>query len=410
MRTQSILIVSVGMVVAAPMGNATVSIGRFHSPAIATGSIALADTVRHSNDAIASAFNAPTLGRPYLEVGSDQLEEVGTITEARVLPDQRIIILDAAVDAIHVFDASGNYVSTWGSKGQGPEQFIGVSVLDLVHDSVVVIDHAGYRATVIRRDGRFIRRIVPPSGLAIHALLSDKQMLATRSEQRRATDQDRPDTLFANIVLLDSTGRTMASPGRYIEQLATLRSSPQMQTMVRLPYSPQGNVTASRQLVAFTDGLSFDINVVDPTTGQIRVISFDTPVTSIDDREHNILIEAALERFPATQRPGIRQLWRRQPRLSTAGSFLRMMFSPAGHLWLGLASSPAVRLGGAGTQHWLIITPEGRVVSALSLLPRERLRSVSDSSVMVTIPNADGLESLRLYKLPHSLRAQRQKR
>lgn len=362
---------------------------------------ASSEIVRHSAGVLKAALNAPSMGQPYATVsGSHDSAMLGNIVDGITLPDGRIVLLDAMSDNVHVLGVDGRHSGMWGRRGQGPEEFTSVVQLGVIADSLLVVDQGGLRASVVTPKGRIIRRAVPRAGASVRARLGSGRWVATLPEEHRATGESRLDTLVGHVVILNDSGRVVDSLGRYTEELALLRNSPGMVTLIRLPYSPRGNVTVGGGRLAHHSGHEYKVHVVELATGKRRVIQFDSTPPAMTDRLYGEIVDAAIERVASEQRPTIRRLWQNRPRPSTVGGFTSVMLTQSGQLWLGLVDSPATTLDGPGTEHWLVLDDAGRVVHTLSLKPRERLLAVDKTSLVVVAKDEDDLQSIRLYRLP----------
>ena len=79
-----------------------------------------------------------------------------------------------------VFDSTGNHTAVWGREGEGPGEFRGIWMIKmLAGDSLLVVDLATRRLTVLDGTGRYARSFtVPFAPLDIHLLSADRWVLA----------------------------------------------------------------------------------------------------------------------------------------------------------------------------------------------------------------------------------------
>jgi hypothetical protein len=336
--------------------------------------------------------------------GTDALESLGFAVAAVELADGRVAVLDAMSDEIHVLARDGTVDARWGGSGEGPEQFQVATGMFVVGDSLFVVDHGGARASHVAPDGKVTRLLSttqgPGAGVSLVTRLPSGEWIGTRSEERTAATEGVVDTLLASVLVLDATGAPTDSVGRYVERLALLRSTPQMVTMVKLPYSPRGSVRAAGSWLAYHTGLEYGVTLVDRSTGERRVFQFDSVPPRLAAEGRTGIVNAALEQVLAQQRPMMAQLWQRTPWPEQEGGLIGAYPTRSGSVWIGVVDAPAAAVGGAdGREHWVHVDPRGYFGQAFTLGPREQLLSFTDSSAIVLARDVDGVQSIRAFTL-----------
>ncbi len=336
--------------------------------------------------------------------GHDTLEGLGSARAAMELPDGRIAVLDGMSDVIHVLSAQGRLVTSWGGRGEGPQQFLAASRMFLSADSLIVVDQGGARASYVAPEGTVTRLLSPVQGLGagigLQGRTASGEWLGTRSRQGNSSTDGALDTLIGTIIVLDATGVVTDTLGEYVERLAVLRSSPEMQTMVKLPYSPSGSVRAAGTWVAYHSGVDFRVTLVDRGSGQRRIIQFDTLPPTLAANTRSQIVDAALDRVLADQRGIVEQLWQQAPWPAHEGGLIDVHPSRTGGVWIGVVDAPAATVGGSvGTEHWLHLDERGRPSPALKLGAREQLLAFGDSSAVVLARDGDGVQSIRVFSL-----------
>lgn len=95
----------------------------------------------------------PTLGGVGKETGDGDEHPLGDVTQALLLGDGKIIFLDFLSRELKAFEPSTG-VDVWGSRGQGPGEFVfPVNLQRLAGDSVQVYDRRQGRVSVFQPDG-----------------------------------------------------------------------------------------------------------------------------------------------------------------------------------------------------------------------------------------------------------------
>ena len=69
----------------------------------------------------------------------------GRLNQVRVLSDGSILVFDAATVRIHHFDVKGNFLSTFGSSGEGPGEFSNEAIIQVHNDELFVFERLAYK-------------------------------------------------------------------------------------------------------------------------------------------------------------------------------------------------------------------------------------------------------------------------
>ncbi len=103
------------------------------------------EVIEFDHDARFSALESVQI----LKITDEDVEPLfGRLNQLRVLRDGSLIAFDAADVRIHHFDAAGNYLSSFGSSGEGPGEFSNSAVLQVHNDTVYVFERLAYKIDV----------------------------------------------------------------------------------------------------------------------------------------------------------------------------------------------------------------------------------------------------------------------
>jgi hypothetical protein len=95
----------------------------------------------------------------------------------RVLPDGRIVVLEADDQQVHILSARGVPLKTIGRRGNGPGEFTGANNLWLAPDGqIIVYDLTARRLTIFSPDGRLLKTQPHTSGARIVGLRPDGRL------------------------------------------------------------------------------------------------------------------------------------------------------------------------------------------------------------------------------------------
>lgn len=94
-------------------------------------------------------------------VAGNPAEQFFNVTDARLLPDGRLLVVDGGAKELRFFDAAGVHLFTTGGEGDGPGEYQGFSLTARPYpgDSIVVYDTGNGRVSFLEPDGTFGRSI-----------------------------------------------------------------------------------------------------------------------------------------------------------------------------------------------------------------------------------------------------------
>ena len=103
-----------------------------------------------------------TLAEPTLEIGvieGNEAYSFAAIESVVRLPDGSVAVSDAGATKVSVFSPSGDFVRSWGTRGEGPGEFRNLSrIYPLGRDSLMVVDNSAARVSVFGLDGTYARQ------------------------------------------------------------------------------------------------------------------------------------------------------------------------------------------------------------------------------------------------------------
>ena len=97
---------------------------------------------------------------PILTIGSvegDEAYQFFGVSGGHRLADGRIGVVSAGRREVRFFGADGAYLSTFGQRGGGPEEFENPVLVGAIGDTLVVVDRAHHRLAYLHPDTGFVR-------------------------------------------------------------------------------------------------------------------------------------------------------------------------------------------------------------------------------------------------------------
>ena len=141
---------------------------------------------------------------------------IGSMAGVAVMDDRTLFLADRTEAVIHVYDASGEYQTSIGGKGEGPGEFLSVSSVRLHEGELFALDTQQQRVSVFDAAGRTYLRSHTLSGgtqdlsgfpVAAEPLSGSRFLVLYNSMQRE------DETFYRRYIprILDAEGNTIAS-------------------------------------------------------------------------------------------------------------------------------------------------------------------------------------------------------
>ena len=96
---------------------------------------------------------------PFLSIGTvegDDVYQFFGIAGVHRFRDGRIGVVDSGSREVRVFDSDGAHLQTFGQQGGGPQEFEMPALAGTVGDTLIVVDRAHHRITLIHPDEGFV--------------------------------------------------------------------------------------------------------------------------------------------------------------------------------------------------------------------------------------------------------------
>jgi hypothetical protein len=327
-----------------------------------------------------------------VEEGPTSFFRVAAIT---FLPNERFAVANAGTEQLRIFTTRGDLIAEVGGRGNGPEQFSGLTWLAVHGDSIYSYDDRNDRIAVRDATGKLARTFRLQwvfGGLQPALVLRDGTILAFAA--RRLGELPGTGIVLDSALVsrYDLTGALLDSIGRFPHNQRVVYEHGNGQTVLSLPFSafaafadtPSGSCTefgTVPEVRCFrTDGT---------TSLLIRTTARPRPVQQADR-------DAYFEEEAHASNPVRAQIVRRmRDQLiypDTLPAFADMIGDGAGRVWVEIYPTT-----GASTVTWQVFDG-GRWAGALDVPAAFRIMAVSGDRVLGVWENELGVESLRMYR------------
>ena len=336
----------------------------------------------------------------------------------RELPDGRLLVSDRLEPALYVVDLKTGRATRIGREGSGPEEYrMPSTLLPLPGDSTLMADEGNARFMIIGPDLK-VHRSMPTqrSGLVYSPWprATDRQGRIYFQVPAWAAGPEGIEDDSVHVARLDlRTGK--------LDTLARARRPTEPRVKYGLPYvgfAPQDIWQATPEgRIALVRSKDYHIEWLEPDGRVTRGPAVAFTVVPVTERDRVDYMRTFLENSGvggrgsgSTNPTGIsptpdemlapdrvKAMAAQNPFAATKPPFTDVMprFAPDQSLWVE-HSMPA-----GAPRTWDVFDAAGRISLRVVLPPGRRLLAVGRAGLYLAAVNADGLEALERYQLPH---------
>jgi hypothetical protein len=344
---------------------------------------------------------------PTLQIGAAEGDDdylLYRVWGAARLSDGRIAVANNQAPDIRVFDANGRHLRTFGTRGEGPEDFDSpVLVGSLPGDTLVVVDRLLRRINLYDPDTGFIRAGFADPALEGYLLTVGMFANGAVMVQRRLPAGDLPNGYFRQPIQY----RSIALDGSLEHDFGSFPGSENVVssravtggTVMLTGGSPFGKspVTAVRgDLFFYGSQDAWQIEVHDHEGRLVRIIRRDKPLEPITDAQVAALMEqGADDAGTNAQARDFRRMMREAPIPPFHPAYEAIYADVTGCLWVEETRIP----GGDTARHTTVFDPAGRMVGSVVLPDGLRVEQIGADFLLGRWTDDLGVEYLRLYPL-----------
>lgn len=340
---------------------------------------------------------------PIAVLGAGVGEEFGFVLAAARFSDGRTLVLDQMSQDIRVFARDGAYLGTWGRKGQGPLEFLGLLDVVIHRDTAFVIDPGNRRISVLSDQGSLLREIP----LAVPFVVGEARRTGGGAWVLRRQDRFtfggpegmRRDTVDYFIVPEDMSE---PRPLRSVPGALAVRWTSDRGTFDRTaPFTPRPKAAAWGDCVYLTSTDRPEIVVHDATGAFVGAFEFGLTPRTTTEGEKRTLVEMMVARLPAgpERERAFAQAMRNlpfPPRLPVTQS---MYVDPEGYVWLQ-SFEPTFR-----GRSYRLLGPGLEDLGTVHLPVEFRLLGVGSDWVMGLVYGPHEEQTVQIHRLRRSERS-----
>ncbi|MHB1195081.1 MAG: 6-bladed beta-propeller [Longimicrobiales bacterium] len=354
---------------------------------------------------------------PLLQVGSLDGPEgysFGFVTDAVLLSDKRLVVLDQMAAALRVFDRQGRVIEDWARKGDGPGELGRPrEIVRLPGDSILVEEFGGV-GSVFDSRGHFVRRFRLPveewsMGDFSHEVfnsswygLVDRLADGSYLTQLRAwIDRDpgrHPERIGLARLTEEGSGDTIivVTAGRY-----GVESDGRGISIVGTHFDPQVLATAYAGQVYVSDGSAFSYRIYSADGDLAKVVRLLWPRTAVDQEVKARWRENRSQYWGQSPEPGVPQgrlqeLFDRTAYPDSLPSFYALRVDSQGFVW---GEGVPSREFSSPSPDQFVFAPSGAFLGVVRAPQGFRITEIGGTYLVGVWRDENEVDYVRVYEL-----------
>ena len=194
-------------------------------------------------------------------------------------PDGRLYLVDANTSRVHVWGQGGNYLKSFGKKGEGPGEYTVPMAIDIAAGNLWILDSRGVM-TRLDMDGNYLSssRMVKPRLRVMAAIDSDNFLITARY-------QETPTVIYNHIELVDPSGEIKQTMQKWQNESFTTPREDYDKAMVKA-FPPACEIQRGADgRWYFGFGQSNSLHLVDKSGKLVEKRRFQLPSEEVTDEE-----------------------------------------------------------------------------------------------------------------------------
>lgn len=310
------------------------------------------------------------------ESGTGDAHHFYSVRDVRRLPDGGIVVANRGSDEIRKFSPDGGFVRSAGGSGEGPGEFTNLQRIELIGDSVLVLDWNG-RMAMFGRDLGLVHTMWPDPDIDEIRYLGDGIMVVeTTVPDYDAIGLVRFPTVLALLDLEGTSGDTIGwTPGREEYTNEILSGAPLFGKSSVL------DTHGDRIFVGSSDHMQIEeLNASGDTVRILRIPDYPLALTAEQVRaERNARLGLPLQPGASPRPPFIVDALEDMPSPETRPAYADMRVDPTGAIWLrpfrGMSE-------GSGPEPWLVLGPDGNWLGSVEIPENFRVTDIGLDEIL----------------------------
>ena len=344
---------------------------------------------------------------PTVSIGEVEGEDpylLHDVSDATMLRDGRIVVVNSGTSELRVFNGSGTHVSTWGREGEGPGEFSWLRAVEpWPGDSIVAWYGPRRDISVFNADGNYGRSFTFETNDDDPGLWALVPEAATRNGLIFAM-HDPHLLITVTAEVRDAEGRLLSSLGSYPGQemaMVTATMADAILFSVRLPRATWDDLF----VIGPTDRYELKAFAGDGTLA--RIVRRGHEPRAVTRAHIDAYAEEKLSSYPAewteteieSYQAEERQRYRVAPVVEHFPAFASLVADALDHLWVEEYEFPGEERPGV---LWTVFDPEGRVLGLVETPEGLEILEIGEDYILGQATDELGVEYVQVWPLERS--------
>ncbi len=305
---------------------------------------------------------------PTLSIGTLDGEEAYQLFQVRTatrIADGRVLVANGGTSEIHVFDASGTHLDTWGREGEGPGEFTRLSsVGPWPGDSLMAWDRGQRRISIFDLEGNHGRTFAFSQNEEVRfpqyqGLLPDGSILVSATSSFTAGEAepglDRQDRGYA---LLGPEGELLGGFGSYPGTEMYVRTGGGSMMVIGHPFGRSSPSAIWRGIILISPNDTYEIRGYDTSGALELIVRREHPLREVSQADIDAYVAEQLADVEGDElaEENVRFRFEGFPTVESFPAFESLKVDARGYLWV-----EEYRMPGVERTVWTVFDAEGHV-------------------------------------------------
>lgn len=293
-------------------------------------------------------------------------------------PDGSLMIADGSSQEVRVFSATGEFLGSFGGRGQGPGEFRNLQAIEIAGDSLLALGRG--RITVAAPDLAVVRTFnLAPSTNNLHYLGGGAILTESYSPRPQGNAPNEVNRHAEPLILFNLDGERIDSIGetRGIESYAYVRDG--MVAGAPPLFGKTSHIAVLGQRIFRGSADAMQVEELDMSGSLVRILRIPGYPLDLSDAQVAAERDARLGAF----RPGSTSVFRRLaedlPDAATRPAYAKLLVDPSGAVWLELFRGESEQ---DRPRAWLVLDPEGTWLGTVEVPRRFTVMDITMETVL----------------------------
>lgn len=310
--------------------------------------------------------------------GSGTPHEFFRVRSVKRRPDGSLVVADGGSREVRLFSASGEFLGSFGGRGDGPGEFRSLQAIDNAGDTLLALGRG--RVTVAAPDLAVVRTFrLAPFTNNLHYLGSGAILTESYSPGPQGNAPNEVNRHAEPLILFDLDGMRIDSLGetRGTESYAYVRDG--MVAGAPPLFGKTSHIAVLGQRIFRGSSDAMQVEELDMSGSLVRILRIPGYPLDLSDAQVAAERDARLGGF----RPGSTSVFRRLaedlPDPTTRPAYAEVLVDPSGAVWLELFRGESEQ---DQPQEWLVLDADGAWLGTVEVPRRFTVMEVAMDSVL----------------------------